>query len=523
MKRKLLFLFLTLCLCLATFTVPVWAYTYDLAEAATPDSAEYIVYGQSGAGRDLQAYRFGTGENVMVVGFALHGYEDNFAQDGLALVYTAELLMDLLDENIDTINSYGWSVYVLPCMNPDGLLDGTTCNGPGRCTTTYLDSSGNLVTGKGIDLNRSFPTGWVKYTNVRNFNGSQPLASLEAKAIAAFIQDVKGSGVNICIDAHGWLSQIITSNGSSSSLYKIFKAAFPYNTYENCNKGAGYFTAYAASLGYAACLFEFPSGIYSLSRFKSSGYPEKFNNCILELATTYGTYREIVPEPEPEPEPDHDCPSAIFTDVAADIWYHEAVDYTLTQGIFKGMGDTTFEPDTSLSRAMLATLLYRMSGAEATADSTFSDVPANKWYAEAVTWAVDSGVVQGFEDGTFRPDESVTREQMVTMFYRYAQWSGVDVTAQADLSGYPDVALVQTYATNAFVWATAIGLIKGTTSDDGILLDPQGTSTRAQAATVIMRYQQDILASTEAQEETLSSITAMEPNIPADGEDLGGN
>lgn len=538
MKRKILFLFLTLCTCFMLFMLPVSA--YDLSDLTIPESAEALIYGQTGTGRDMTAYRFGTGENIMVVGFALHGYEDNFNRDGLALVYTADLLMDLLDENISTVNNYGWSIYVLPCINLDGLIDGYTCNGPGRCTTTYLNSSGSLVTGKGIDLNRSFPTGWTQYTSARNFNGSTPLASLEAQALAQFIQDVRGSGVNICLDIHGWMSQVITSNGTTSSLYQIFKSAFPSNTYANCNNGAGYFTAYAASLGYAACLFEFPSGVYSMSQFQSSGYPEKFNNCILELAETYGTYQEPEPEPEPDPdpdpepepdpdpepepapEPDHDCPSAVFTDVPSESWYHEAVDYTLSQGFFKGMSETTFEPDRSLSRAMLATILYRMAGEETTASNTFIDVPDESWYTAAVAWAAENGIVEGFEDGTFRPTEDVTREQMVTMFYRYAVYSGVDVSLQADLSVYPDVQQVQSYASNAFGWATATGLVEGTTSDSGLILDPQGTSTRAQAATVIMRYQQDILGISEPEEAALASM-GMEPNIPADGEDLGGN
>ena len=516
MKRKTLFLFLTLCVCLVLFTVQASA--YDLSDLTIPESAEATVYGQTGAGRDMIAYRFGNGENVMVIGFALHGYEDNWAKDGLALVYTADLLMDLLDKNIDTVTNYGWSIYVLPCINLDGIIDGYTQNGPGRCTTTYLDSNGKLITGKGVDLNRSFPTNWTKYTGDRNFNGSAPLASKEAQALAKFIQDVRGSGVNLCLDVHGWLSQIITSNGTTSSLYKIFKSAFPNNTYANCNNGQGYFTAYAASLGYAACLFEFPYNVYSFSGFKNTGYAEDFNDCILELAETYGTYRE----PEPEPDPDSNCPSALFADVSTDSWYHEAVDYTLSQGIFKGMTDTSFEPDGSLSRAMLATLLYRMSGETAQPASTFTDVSADEWYAESVSWASAAGVVNGFPDGTFRPDDDVTRAQMVTMFYRYAQYCGMNVSSYADLSDYSDSQRVPDYAADAFSWAVASGLVTGTTSASGTILESDGCSTRAQAATVITRYQKEILATHEPDEVSLFSIF-MEANIPADGEDLGGN
>lgn len=550
MRQRKLSIFITLLFCFAVFSIQ--GHAFSLSDVSAPDSAETIVYGKSGAGRDLTAYRLGTGENVMVVGFAIHGFEDNFSRDGLALVYTADLLLELLDENITTVNSYGWSIYVLPCMNPDGLLDGYSHNGPGRCTTSYINASGTLVKGTGIDMNRSFPTLWTQYSGSRNFNGYAPLASNESKALASFIQQVRGSGVNICIDAHGWLSQIITSNGTGSQLYQIFKAAFPSGSYANCNNGRGYFTAYAASLGYAACLFEFPYNVYSLSQFQKSGYPEKFNDCILKLSTTYGTYREpVVPDtppdttPEPEPEqPDHDCPSASFTDIPLKAWYHTAADYTLAEGIFKGMSTTTFEPDTTLTRAMLTTILYRISG-DTVADlvdppQAFPDVPAGSYYADSVLWATAHNIVQGFPEGDFRPDDPVTREQMVTMFYRFAQYQNRDVSKVGDLAGFPDVDSLQTYAVEPFAWAVGTGLIQGTTSQSGLILEPRGYSTRAQAAAVIMRYCQSLGDDAPAEDtesggentpepeelqnlSLLSPAISMEDNLPADGEDLGGN
>lgn len=527
MKRRLIFWSIAITLCLAWMTAPVLAYDYSLSEADTPKHAEYLVYGQTGAGRDMIAYRFGSGENVMVVGFAIHGYEDNFDRDGKCLVYTAELLMNLLEENIDTVDNYGWSIYVLPCMNPDGLLDGYTCNGPGRCTTTYLSSSGALISNKGVDLNRSFPTNWTRYTDSRNFNGSAPLSSLEAKSLAQFIENVRGSGVNICLDVHGWMSQIIPSNGSNSALYNIFKAAFPGNTYANCNNGRGYFTAYAASLGYAACLFEFPSDVYSFAGFQNSGYPEKFNDCVLQLAQRYGTYQE--------PGPDHECPSAKFTDLNLDAWYHDAIDFCLNQGILKGVSDTTFCPDSTLTRGMLTTILYRMSGEASVAESAqeenappenpFSDVYGDAWYTPAILWAAKNGIVEGYGDGTFQPDAPVTREQMVTMFFRFAVWDEKDNGQRGTLTEYPDYEHVGEYAVEAFAWSVANRLVKGTTSSEGNILDPQGLSTRAQAAEVITRYFQNILGEEIVNNNTVEfmPVQTMEPNISADGDDLGGN
>ena len=222
---RLILVMLTLLMCTAIFSGQASA--FDLGDVQPPASADKVVFGYSGMGRELVAYRFGNGENVLIAGFALHGFEDNFNRDGLALVYTANELMKRLDENRELITDYGWTVYVLPCMNPDGLMDGYTCNGPGRCTTTYLDASGQLVRGKGVDLNRSFPHNWTKNTNDRNFNGTKPLAAKEAVAIAQFIQSVKGTGKNVCIDAHGWLSQIKTSDGKNGNLNRIFSSRFP--------------------------------------------------------------------------------------------------------------------------------------------------------------------------------------------------------------------------------------------------------------------------------------------------------
>ena len=262
---------------------------YGPSDLQIPASAQTIVYGTSGAGRDLKAYRFGSGPNVFVVGFAIHGYEDNWSKDGEALVYTAGQLMEELDRNLSTVEDYGWSIYVLPCMNPDGLADGYTNNGPGRCTTTWIDSSGSLRSDGGIDMNRSFPHSFVAYSGGRNFNGSSPLASRESRALSQFIQNVKGTGSNLLLDTHGWMTQIISSGGANA-MYSALKTQFPQNVYTGLYGGRGYFAAYAADLGYTSCLFEFPDGLYSMSSYLHSGYCSRYIAAILDMLPTYGTY-----------------------------------------------------------------------------------------------------------------------------------------------------------------------------------------------------------------------------------------
>lgn len=250
-----------------------------------------LTYGTSGSGTyPLLAHQIGDGKNVMVLTFCLHGWEDNFSRDGAELVILANDLVSVLMENYSVIRSKNWRVYVLPCVNPDGLNLGTTCNGPGRCTTTYYNSSGALVSDgkRGIDMNRCFP---YKYSSMsssyRNFNGTAPLQCAEARALADFVTDVKGSGYNICIDTHGWFHQIIPGR-QNGTIHKAFLKQFSGSSYANLKNGSGYFASWAAfSLGYDGCLFELPGGIYSHQAFLNSGYIGRFEKVILDLLNTY--------------------------------------------------------------------------------------------------------------------------------------------------------------------------------------------------------------------------------------------
>lgn len=256
--------------------------TLNQAHLAALERSDAVEYGRSGAGRALKAYRFGDGQNVMVLTFAIHGYEDAFPADGAALVWTAHRLMDVLDGMGDALCEAGWTVWVLPCLNPDGLLDGHTNNGPGRCTTASYSENGTLLS-VGVDMNRCFPALWEKQSGARNANGDAPLACVEAEALSVFLESTRGSGRNICIDVHGWYRQTITSDGRDGALFAAFQERFPDNTWADCRKGSGYLTAYAAALGYDACLFEFPGGSDCLESFQTGGDADRFIECVLEL------------------------------------------------------------------------------------------------------------------------------------------------------------------------------------------------------------------------------------------------
>lgn len=172
----------------------------------------------------------------------------------------------------------------------------------------------------------------------------------------------------------------------------------------------------------------------------------------------------------------------VFSDVSDGVWYEEAVGYVAQNGLMGGTGDGVFSPNAPATRAMIVTTLHRMAGSPEADQSTFTDIPAGQWYAEAVAWASDNGIVSGRGDGTFGPDDSITREQLVLMLYRMEG----SPTAQGDLSAFSDAGQVSSYAADAMAWAVETGLISGS---DGVL-DPQGLATRTQVAVILMRFSQ---------------------------------
>lgn len=182
------------------------------------------------------------------------------------------------------------------------------------------------------------------------------------------------------------------------------------------------------------------------------------------------------------------CPSKAFTDLDADAWYHEGVDYALTNGLMNGVGSGKFEPDGQLTRAQLVTVLYRAAGEPDTGKQVnpFTDVADDTWYTKAVIWAANNGIVNGVAKNTFAPDDSIPREQIATMLYRYA---GAEAAKEDKLSAFPDAAKVSDWAKEALNWAVASGLINGVADANGTAsLEPQATATRAQIATILMRW-----------------------------------
>ena len=222
-----------------------------------------------------------------------------------------------------------------------------------------------------------------------------------------------------------------------------------------------------------------------------------------------GKYAE--PETPSVTPPAPEQPALPFTDVPAGAWYAEPVEAVWRAGWMNGTGKTTFAPNGTLSRAMLVTILYRLSGAEASGKADFADVPDGAWYADAAAWAAKAGVITGYADGRFGPNDPVTREQIAAMLRRYAAAQRCDVSKTDTLTGYADAAAVSAWAREAMQWAVGSGVIGGA---DGRRLLPGGQATRAEAAAMLQRFADTVLptagtaAQTDAAEAALQRAAA---------------
>ncbi len=184
-------------------------------------------------------------------------------------------------------------------------------------------------------------------------------------------------------------------------------------------------------------------------------------------------------------------PTWPFEDVTeGEDWFYDAVAYVYENGIMAGTSETTFEPGMLLDRAMAAQLFYNLEGKPAvTGDSTFTDVTSAHWAVDAITWAAQNDIVAGIGGGLYDPDSNVTREQFAVMLYKYARFKGYDLTVSGDLTQFPDDGSISSWAETALSWANGKGLING--NEDGTLA-PGGTATRAQAASILANFDQNV-------------------------------
>lgn len=178
-----------------------------------------------------------------------------------------------------------------------------------------------------------------------------------------------------------------------------------------------------------------------------------------------------------------------FTDVNATDWFYDAVQYAYEKGMMSGTSTTTFSPGGTTTRGMIVTILHRMEGTPAANGTAFTDVPSGQWYSNAVSWASANGIVGGYGNGLFGPSDPITREQMAAILNRYSTYKGYDAGTAGSIEGFSDASQVSSYAVEPMGWAIGNGLISGVGNNT---LAPKGNATRAQAATILNRFCENI-------------------------------
>ena len=211
---------------------------------------------------------------------------------------------------------------------------------------------------------------------------------------------------------------------------------------------------------------------------RSTSATQRYNDSHILLDHGFSVRDNIVREQTMRLEP--------FTDVYLDDWFADSVSAIVKTGLMRGSSETTFSPGDKLSRAMAITTLYRMAGNPSVAYKyVFSDVPSGQWFSDAITWAYDNHIIEGYGHEIFGVDDEISRQQLAAMLHRYAEYAGMDMLDSNDLSGFSDSAYVSDWGVVPIGWAVANGLING--MGNGIL-SPRGATDRAQCATILLRF-----------------------------------
>ena len=228
--------------------------------------------------------------------------------------------------------------------------------------------------------------------------------------------------------------------------------------------------------------------------YADKDFDKKIDEVYLTKDTTvYAKWEKVAEEVPEEPEETEETETISFKDVKESDWFYEAVSYAVENGLMSGMSEDIFAPNTPLTREMLAVVLYNVEGQpESTEANTFTDVKGDMWYTDAILWANENGIVAGYDNGAYGVGDFITREQFAAILYRYAQFKGYDVSIGADTNilSYADAFAISEYAYPAMQWACGAGIMGG--MDDGTLM-PQGKATRAEAATMLMNFCKNVV------------------------------
>ncbi len=452
-------------------------YTTDmskLGEAAVFDGiASYTVYDT--VERALAAVK-GDKDAIVIVMQSASIEDESEIPEGVTLNIWPDVILTIGDEGTGTLTNNG-------TINNRGKIEGTVENGANGTLNaphtlsfnanggTYSGSTMKPMGGNTIDLPKDIPTragytflGWSYNGKLYQPGGSFTMPNADVTLVAQWSKNASPApsySVTTPTSANGTVTVSPSSAQKNATVTITVKPDTGYQL-------AG-LTVTDAS-GNRVPLTQKSDTQYTFTMPASK-------------VTVKATFEEI-------PQI-HVCPAEKFTDVDTTQWYHEAIDYVIEAGMMNGVAADKFAPNSTTTRGMIVTILYRLEGEPAVAGaSAFTDVESGAWYADPIAWAAAKGVVNGTSPTTFDPNDPITREQMAAILYRYASYKGYDVAEKADLSSYTDAGQISAYAADAMAWANAEGLITGVTKTT---LEPQGNATRAQVATILMRFCENVV------------------------------
>lgn len=230
------------------------------------------------------------------------------------------------------------------------------------------------------------------------------------------------------------------------------------------------------------------NNVVAVTKISDSKYTFKMPGYDVEIDAVFAKIDTTCPR-------DWTCPMYGYTDLDRTLWYHDGIHYCIEHGLMVGTGTNIFEPNIATSRAMIVTILWRLEGSPIVNYAmSFEDVAADQWYTEAIRWAASEKIVEGYGNGCFGTNDAITREQMVTIMFRYAKYKGYDVSVgeNTNILSYDDAFDVAEWAIPAMQWACGSGMIQGIADGNQMNLAPQGNATRAQAAAILQRFCENV-------------------------------
>ena len=346
----------------------------------------------------------------------------------------------------------------------------------------WHDAPEDSVPASGLTVTLPYPAGTnarYTFTAVHMFASGPRAGETETPAVTNTDQGITFTVTGLSPVCIGWTAPASSASSSRRGNYSVTLPA---------KSTGGAVTADSASArrGSAVTLTVTPDAGYHLDTLAVT---DRSGGAVALADNGDGTYTFSMPAGPVAVEAEFTaCGSARFADLDAAAWYHDYTDYVIAHGLMQGVADATFAPDQSTTRAMVVTTLYRLAGEPgAPRNIAFADVTPSLWYTDAVSWAAANGIVEGYSQDAFGPNDAITREQMVTILRRYAAYKGADVSGQADLTGYTDASAVSDWAREGVTWAVQAGLLQGRSATT---LVPGGTSTRAELAAVLARCAQ---------------------------------